>query len=270
LNSAAKGFKYVKISDKYISDAANRALLEYKFFRDVGDGCWYKYLFMGIKSLEEVRHFLGNNLAEIGNLINPLREVFVDENASILALYNAEKYLWPGKIKEAKVPCYIIPIRPEWARSLFDERMSKEDIFGFDSSLLFSRRNVYYRAPNPRLPKEGRILWYVSRGSSGGKYGQIRAASYVETVAISSAKTLFRKYESLGVYKWSDIYALAKENAQAHIMGFEFSDTELLSKPLSFADAQEIFIKAGRSNNQFVSPVEISHDLFMTIYAAAC
>jgi ribosomal protein S18 acetylase RimI-like enzyme/predicted nucleic acid-binding protein len=270
LNSAAIGLKYVKVSDQYISDAVKRALLEYNFFRDSGDNCWYRYFFKGIKSLKEVDDFFRDSLVDIGNAITPLKTVFIDGDTSVLALYNAEKHLWPGKIKEAKVPCYIIPIRPEWARSLFDEKMSREDIFGFDSSLLFSRRNVYYRSSRPRLPTEGRILWYVSKGGSSGKYGQIRAASYVETVTVSGAKTLFRKYESLGVYKWSDIYALAKEDAQTHIMGFEFADTELLNNPLSFTNAQKMLVEAGRSSNQFVAPVEISHELFMAIYAATC
>lgn len=96
---------------------------------------------------------------------------------------------------------------------------------------------------------------------------EFRAASYVGAVTIASAKSLFRKYEGLGVYKGSDIIALAKGNAHAPILGFEFADTELLATPMSFGDVQKMLVAAGRKPNPLVGPIEISHELYQKLHA---
>ncbi|HEX8429201.1 MAG TPA: GNAT family N-acetyltransferase [Hymenobacter sp.] len=270
LDASNQGLNYVRVSDQYVSDTVRKALTEYNFFRDSSDDCWYRFLSSGIVSVADMKKLVGDDLSSAGGLLEPLNQVFVKGETDTISLFNAEKCLWPVKLDGAKVPCYIVPIQHRWARNLFDERMSEADIFGFDSTLLFSRRNVYYRAASPRLPKEGRILWYVSKSKGGKEYGEIRAASYVEGVTISSAKSLFRKYEGLGIYKWCDIKSLAKGDANASIMCFEFADTELLTKPMSFGDVQKILVAHNRKPNQIVSPVEISHELYMKIYAETC
>lgn len=267
LNAAGRGLTYVKVSDPYISDTVRKALAEYRFFRDPSDDCWYRFLASGIRSLDELTAHLGDQLQQAGGLPEPLRQAFLAGETDTQSLFQAEKCLWPVKLAGAKVPCYIVPIQHRWARNLFDERMSEADIFGFDATLLFSRRNVYYRGATPRLPQAGRILWYVSKSKGGQQYGELRAASYVETVTIASAKSLFRKYEGLGVYKWSDIIALAKGNAHAPILCFEFADTELLPMPMSFGDLQKNLVTAGRKPNQLVGPIEISHELYLKLYA---
>lgn len=267
LNAAGRGLTYVKVSDQYISDTVRKALTEYSFFRDTSDDCWYRFLASGIRSLDYLTAHLGDQLRQAGDLPESLHQVFIAGETDTRSLFNAEKCLWPIKLASAKVPCYIVPIQHRWARNLFDERMSKADIFGFDATLLFSRRNVYYRAAAPRLPQIGRILWYVSKSKGGQQYGELRAASYVEVVTIASAKSLFRKYEGLGVYKWNDIITLAKGNAQAPILCFEFADTELLSTPMSFGDVQKNLVADGRKPNQLVGPIEISHELYMKLYA---
>ena len=267
LNAASQDLAYVKVSDQYISDTVRKALAEYSFFRDTGDDCWYRFLASSVRDLDYLTAHLGSQLKQAGGLPEPLRQVFIVGETDTQSLFNAEKSLWPVKLAGAKVPCYIVPIQYRWARNLFDERMSESDIFGFDAKLLFSRRNVYYRAAIPRLPRAGRILWYVSKSKGGQQYGELRAASYVEAVTIASAKSLFRKYESLGVYKWSDIIVLAKGDAHAPIMCFEFADTELLTTPMSFSDLQKMLVADGRKHNQLVGPIEISHELYLKLYA---
>lgn len=269
LNAAGRGLPYVRVSDPYLSDTVRKALTEYSFFRDTGDDCWYRFLASGIISLDDLTAHLGGQLQQAGGLPEPLRQVFVVGETDTRSLFQAEKCLWPVKLTGAKVPCYIVPIQHRWARNLFDERMSEADIFGFDATLLFSRRNVYYRAPTPRLPQVGRILWYVSKskGKGGQQYGELRATSYVEAATIASAKSLFRKYEGLGVYKWGDILTLAKGDAHAPILSFEFADTELLPTPMSFADVQKMLVADGRKPNPLVGPVEISHELYLKLYA---
>ena len=220
LDAANSNLNYVKVSDQYISDTIRKALAEYGFFRNSSDNNWYRFLASGIRNITYLKERIGLDLQSAGGLLEPLNQVFLKNEVDTVSLFNAEKCLWPVKLDSAKVPCYIVPIQHRWARNLFDERMSEADIFGFDSTLLFSRRNVYYRASTPRLPKEGRILWYVSKSKGGENFGEIRAASYVEAVTIGSAKSLFRKYEGLGTYKWSDIISLAKGSANTQIMCF--------------------------------------------------
>ncbi|GGG35768.1 GNAT family N-acetyltransferase [Hymenobacter glacieicola] len=267
LDAANKSLTYVKVSDQYISDTVRKALTEYGFFRDSSDNKWYRFLASGIRNITYLKERIGPNLQCAGGLLEPLNQVFLKNELDTISLFNVEKCLWPVKLDAAKVPCYIVPIQHRWARNLFDERMSEADIFGFDSTLLFSRRNVYYRAASPRLPKEGRILWYVSKSKGGKNFGEIRASSYVEAVTISSAKSLFRKYEGLGIYKWNDIITLANGDANAQIMCFEFADTELLTKPMSFSELQKTLVSEGRKPNQILAPTEISHELYMRIYS---
>jgi hypothetical protein len=239
LSAAKEGKTHIIITDQYLSDRTCSTLEEYKFFKDPADNYWHKFISEGIQNFNKVFDKFQTNIIESNYLPRPIRSLFIEKDFSINNIYQVERYFWPCKIKEAKVSCFIVPIQPRWARNLFDEQMSEEDIFGFDSTLLFSRRNVYYRSATPRILSEGRILWYVSK--EGNKYGQIRAASYIDNVIVSTAKRIFNKYESLGTYKWDDVKRLAKGDANTAIMSFEFSDTELFSKPISFGDLQSCF-----------------------------
>jgi hypothetical protein len=101
-------------------------------------------------------------------------------------LLDAEKNLWPLKMKDLDSPAFIVPIRPEWAMHLFDADIASQDLFGGEPSLILNSENVYYRSSSPKiLSAPGRILWYVSSGSSRYQGSMcIKACSYLDDVEI--------------------------------------------------------------------------------------
>ncbi len=36
----------------------------------------------------------------------------------------------PAKITDADIPAFIVPVRAEWAMSLFDSEIASQDLFG--------------------------------------------------------------------------------------------------------------------------------------------
>src|SRR5205085_4278953 len=46
------------------------------------------------------------------------------------AMVDIERLLWPAKIIDAYIPTFIVPIKPEWAKELFDEGLAAQTLFG--------------------------------------------------------------------------------------------------------------------------------------------
>lgn len=209
-----------------------------------------------VKAEPDLKHSLG----EVSKADEPLRN---------LLKLKIERQLWPAKILDLDLPCYIIPIRPHWASQLFDFYASSSDLFGAKETLAWSRENVYYRNVKPvseRAP--GRILWYVSAesGNYSGRTKGIVACSYLDDVYVDRVKDVWKKCKNFGVYEWQDVYELAKGEIMSDIKALKFSETEVFQKLIPLEKVNELFIKNGRPKNTFASPVEISSALFNDIY----
>lgn len=189
----------------------------------------------------------------------------VEENSSILYKYT-EKKLWPLKFKGTELPVYVVPIRPGWAKALFDTAMAELDLFGVNPLIAGNLTNVYYTASSATLAAPARILWYVSRDESIGLGGQIRAVSYLDEVATGLPKELFPRFKRLGVYEWRDIYALAKEDIGNQITALKFSFTELLESPVEYGEAQMLFEQLDIPFNNFVGPQKATDQFFFSVY----
>lgn len=130
-----------------------------------------------------------------------------------------------------------------------------------------SLENVYYRAARPLiLSAPGRILWYVSQQKDYPESMQIRACSYLREVLIGSPKNIFNRFRRLGVFAWRDVKQIVNDDLDRPIMGFCFSHTELLSKPISWAHLQEILEEKEGKRSQIQSPLKISTDCFIELY----
>jgi hypothetical protein len=184
-------------------------------------------------------------------------------------LLSVEKALWPVKIKEATVPIFIVPIRPGWAMHLFDSGIGSQDLFGGNPNLIFRVENAYYRNCNPRIiSAPGRVLWYVSKHT--GEYQDtesIRACSYLEEVVIDRPKPLFTRFRRLGVYKWDDLFMLAKRDLERKIMGFRFTKTEILTRPINKKALQKVWREQQGKNFHIQSPIRISDSVFSDLYS---
>jgi predicted nucleic acid-binding protein len=178
-----------------------------------------------------------------------------------------EHILWPAKIVDAYIPSFVVPIKPEWAKELFDERLAGQTLFGAKPELGLSREGVYYRAKNPSagLKAPARVLWYVSYGSRFSGTGHLRACSRLEEVVVDRPKNLFRRFRRLGIYDWEHVFDLAKRDLEKEIMALRFGDTELFENPIEWNSLQEILRRFG-CKSQLQSPVQVSPKLFEELY----
>jgi hypothetical protein len=179
-----------------------------------------------------------------------------------------ERLLWPGKIIDAEIPVFIVPIKPQWAIHLFDSSLAECDLFGADEQLALKTENVYYRSALPAGPTApAYILWYVSKGRRGNLGTMsIRACSWLDEVIIGKPKELFRRFRRLGVYQWTNISNLVQGDLKRDIMALRFGRTELFEDPVSWDDLQEILSKCEGTGNPIASPVRICRETFLEIY----
>ena len=179
-----------------------------------------------------------------------------------------EHLLWPAKIADGDLPGFIIPIRPDYAQHLFDENLARQSLLGADIDLALNPESVYYRSARPGVVQfPGRILWYVSRDSKFHDTMTIRACSRIAEVCIDKPKTLFKRFQRLGVYEWRDVLKTAKGDSYQEIMAVRFHDTEPIG-PVKLGKFQEI-LKGHGILTQLQSPCRIPPLVFNEIYALA-
>ncbi len=226
----------------------------------------------GVKSLLEIQTLLmklrlNNPIFEnlltqlIKNTESLLSEYFLAD------CYQHERLLYPVKVKELNLPCYIIPIRAEWAAYLFEENLQaqKLEIFPDKVEIMLNRQNVYYRSAKPKkLDYPSRIIWYISQRKSD--IGYLSACSYIEYIEIDNPKNLYKKYEDLGIYQWQQVYDLAKREINNSIMAFVFKDTELFKKKISLNYLKFRYKQKTGKNFNPITPIKITNELYLELY----
>lgn len=261
----------IRVTDTFLSPEVTGALVKLGF--TYSNKCWIKANINGLFSvpkLEEVLSAFSIAFSDHSKFFDNLNSFLMnsDPTENLHEFLSIEKILFPAKIREIRIPCYIVPIKPIWAMNLFDFNLAKQDLFGGDPSLLFNIENVYYRSCKPRLPKApGRILWYITKGS-GNLSGtmSIKACSYVNEVYIDKAKILFKKNSNLGVYKWPDVFEVAKQRDENDVMSFLFDFTEQFENPIRRNAINDIWQNEKHRNFYPRTPIEISPELFDHFY----
>jgi len=181
--------------------------------------------------------------------------------------FDVERALWPAKLTSSGLPCFVVPIQPRWAKDLFDRDLAQGTLFGAKPSLVLNSENVYYRAARPAVvAAHSRVLWYVSDDPAYPESKAVRACSYIDEVVIGFPKDLFRRFKRLGVYEWSDVFALANHDVTKPIMAFRFSKTELFRQSVGWSAMQDIIKRHTGKGQQLQSPVALSEDCFFDIY----
>lgn len=274
-SSAQNGKTFTHITDPILSENIITALKEDHFFT-IGDG-WIK----ANPAIAESSVSLAERMLNWSSGVGESKEIFPSiANALMVpnAIYDARKMsiiehiLWPAKITDAYIPTFIVPIRPEWAKELFDKNLAEQSLFGASKGLTLSRESVYYRSRNNSngLRAPGRVLWYVS-GKGKGKFsgeGQLRACSRLDEVVVAPPKELYRRFKRLGIYEWKHLNKIAKQNIENEIMAFRFSNTELFPFPINYEHVKKILLETDR-RTQLQSPVSISPDAFSKLYLLA-
>jgi predicted nucleic acid-binding protein/ribosomal protein S18 acetylase RimI-like enzyme len=260
----------IKISDKYIVEDFSSAFEKYGFIPVNQE--WYKINIYHVGNVVSLQPHLDKIKTYSSNL-----SIFIEEKLEKVLNYHkspknyllpVEYALYPAKITDIEIPTFIVPIEPVWAMNLFDYRL--QDLIGAKLNTLFSTENVYYRSSRQKIiTAPSRVLWYVIK--SDGKFQgtqSIRACSYIEKIHIDVPKNLFRKFKHLGIYKWRDVFGVAKNNQQQMIMAFEFTKTELFSNPLSVDMLKEIWLEDLKKsfNPSIQQPISIPNDIFYKLY----
>lgn len=246
----------IKVKEVFLSPDQILILKSYGFSK-VEDS-WIKISLKGVLDWTDITN-------------NPLVKLYnsfpnIEEEANSL-MYNIERKLFPVKIKDLQLPTYIIPIKPYWASQLFDYLGASQSLFGAKSSLLWNRENIYYRSEKPVSEiAPGRILWYASSDENNPRGQSIVACSYIDSVFVDTAKQLYSRFKSYGVYQWSEILSLAQSDPHKKIKAIRFSDTEVFERPVKFKSVQKILQNNGQASNTFASPVQVNNDIFNEIY----
>jgi len=261
----------ISVTDPFISTEVKWALAKIGF--TYSNENWIKanlFDVLSISRLQAKLYDLSTEFKEHSSFFHKLINFLSgsDPKEDLQEFINVEKILFPVKIKEIQAPCYIVPIKPIWAMHLFDYNLAMQDLFGGDPSLLFNVENVYYRSCKPKLPKApARILWYITKGN-GNLSGimSIKACSYVNEVQIGKPKKLYKKNESLGVYKWPDVYEVAKQNIENDVLSFLFDFTELFEHRIRKTVINDIWQKEKKCSFFPRTPIEIPPQLFYHFY----
>ncbi len=259
-----------KITDPHLSETSTNAL-ENSPFVYVGE-CWVKFNLSACETAKALAEKLGIITTEtpleqeyLHSLARKIEEASSARDTRVLL--DAEHLLWPAKILDIDVPCFIVPIKPQWALHLFDERMAKQTLFGADPDVALNGEHVYYRAKNPRvLSAPGRILWYVSGDASYPGSKSVRACSRLEHVSLGKPKELYKQFRRLGIYEWKDIYDVARRDTAREIMAVRFSDTQLFDAPIPWQALQEVLMQEQGHNSQIQSPIQLSSRCFRELY----
>ena len=90
-----------------------------------------------------------------------------------------ERYVWPLKIFTGGVRCYVVPIKPEYARVILGYEEPQRRLFEQHRRAAAARDNVYYMSPWRFIEAPARIIWWVS---GGGSLGGMRAMSWLDEV----------------------------------------------------------------------------------------
>ena len=242
------GYGVLRITETLLTPESQAALAEIGFMKD-GD-TWVKPLLHGLLDLPRIKNTLRGLNLELAPSVE------FDKDA-------IESVIWPAFLDDESIPCYLIPIRAEWAEHFFDIDLAVQrfpSISGIRDDLHLGVEAVYFSATNVNLKAPARIIWYVSKGSEGIGSMSIKAVSRLREATEDTAKALFRKYRRLGVYTWENILACASNDPNKILLGLKFSHTQRFAAPLSLKTLTEFGLQP-----PFPGPRPVPTDLFRRI-----
>ncbi|HBC42153.1 MAG TPA: hypothetical protein DCZ88_09730 [Pseudanabaena sp.] len=270
--AVSEGRNFTRITESQIDDFIIRVIQDAGFYGI--DGNWIKINAKTTKSTIEVSEHLINISLDLTEEYKSICRRFSDnlrsnERANPEFMFDLERLLYPTKIVDTNIPNFIIPIKPHWAKELFDEELARESLFGVSKSeLALNWESVYYRSKKStpvNFSCPARILWYVSSDKDGAyasKTSKICACSTLDEVAIGNPKELYLKFQRLGIFKMEDIKSISK-NSRNEIMAIRFSNTEIFKNPISLDKIYEILASKG----QIQSPRLVTNEAFFKIYS---
>jgi Acetyltransferase (GNAT) family len=262
---------FLCITDSFLGKSEEITLKAQYFVKNPNRFEWIKCCHQNSLSAENTTIFLRNVTKEVPEyysishiLISLLNsDEFLEDPFRTMDI---ERLMWPLKIEDSNIPSFIVPIKPEAAKELFEEKLARETLFGVNKpSLFLSVESVYYKSPysHAGLNKApARILWYVSQSKDGGysNLSTIRACSQVDDVIVNSPEELHKRFQHLGFYNLNQIKKCANQKGQ--VMAIKFSHTELFDFPIDLKTIQQCL----ESRAPLQSIRKISQSEFIKLY----
>ncbi len=195
------------------------------------------------------------------NLVDELSPP-LDHDIASMSLVELATHCTPVNVIDDGVGRYLVPIKPKFARQLFDVGGADQDLFGYSKLPLMRWENVYYRARTHHkiLQAPGWILWYVSGGRKA-----IIGVSRLDAVECGLPKDMLKKFKKFGVLDWKDLSALCDNDPSREIMCLKFSHTCRFSSDVLLS---KLRVFEHRGNVPLQSPRKINADLFTKIFNA--
>ncbi len=252
----------IKVSDSLGVENFREDLIDAGFIYD--SSAAYKICLPGVWTPEEAIRQVAK-IASSGSLPFDVMNWFEQQ---VKALGDAESFLrlehaiYPGKLfSDSTVESIVVPIRPRWARALFDPYLGQREFWDENADLLLNPTSVYYTGARPKLSC-GRIVWYVSQSEGFGGSKMTRACSQLTKRVIDTPINVYRQFRHYGIYQLADVESLAT-TSRPTVLALQFTDTELLTKPLSLAETRSTIQD---DSQDFQWPTIISEQNFLDIY----
>lgn len=266
--AAKKKCAVIEINDSLVSSEIESILEKFGFLESIEHGKWIKVNCYEQVTLDNVKTQFQNasskyNLAMAQILLRDILEnpkSFSSNNA----FWALEEMIWPGRIKEAELPCYIIPIQPQWAAQIVNHRLCTEELFPRNQELALNVESVFYDQPKRQIQSPARILWYVSQGKGTG-YSQVKAIhAYSTLISIEKGepKELLKRNSRLGIWKWNDV----KSKHGKTMSALRFTKTEIFNNPIPYKKVMDLFKKYDIKNSNISSVEVINQDIFEEVY----
>ncbi len=269
LSSINEQKMFVEISEKYLDDELISTIERSRFVKI--DNKWQKINIGNVLAENNIPRFISESISNEKVTQKILKTITskVDkniENFDFFKKYNLERYLYPLKVEDLEIPTFVVPIKPQWAEILFDDKSTQKlALFEPDYQVLLNRENVYYRSAMPKIIESpSRVLWYISENKQTKEKGRIAAVSYVDEIFIDDPKKLFKQFEHLGVYKWNQISDTV--GTKSKIMAFIFSDTELFRNFIPLIKLDELFKRMENKKFMVVTPVKVKTETYIALY----
>jgi len=193
--------------------------------------------------------------------LSDIREALSRPISDASLISETERRSWPVRFDTGRVPCYIVPIRPLWARALFDADPPQGNMFDRSMNLGLAREHVYYRSYRTSLEFPARLLWYVSgQGPNSG----FRGVSWLDSVVSDRPRSLFRRFGAQGIYEEADVEACVKRPG-GKATAMQFSRTEAFRKTVSLNQARKLWSPLEKTG-ALQSMVRIGEHVFYQLY----
>ena len=217
-----------------------------------------------------------SNLAETGvltdsqlNDISDLLQTAIAENDAA-AILQLEEQFSPLKLDVEFVHNYIVPIRPRWAKDLFDPEIGPPELWESPMEKTLNPRSVYYKAPGgfSKDVRNCRIIWYVSADAGFSLAKNLRCSSIMTRRVTGIPHDLFRRFRRFGIYEFANVRDIpSKPNGKCEAI--EFCATEPWKNSVSYEAAIALLEQHGLKHNNFVTAQKIPSSIFLKLYQQA-